>query len=252
MADLVSRYLDPQSYVVVNGAVAETTALLNHRWGHIFFTGGGKIGKIIASIAAQNLTPVTLELGGKSPVVIDDNCDLELAAKRTLFGKSQNSGQVRSSSPKPPGYSVPDSSHVFQLCVSPDHVYVPRRVVGAFKEAVKKAYATFFPDSALHPDAQWGKIVNPSHHSRLKGILERTQGEILVGGQMEGDRRIAPTVVAGVKPNDSLMEEYVTLHSRVCKLLITCDPAEKFSGPCCPSLKWRMWTKLFVSFPISM
>jgi len=188
MQILVAKYLDAEAYTVVLGAVEETTNLISRRWGHIFFTGGGKVGRIIAGKAAQTLTPVTLELGGKSPVVIDEGCDLDLAARRTLYGKSQNSGQ---------------------LCVSPDHVYVPRSIAPAFKESVKKAYAEFFPDTALHPEAQWGKIVNPLHHSRVKGILDRTQGEILVGGHVDGDKRIAPTVLTGVKHDDSLMEEEI-------------------------------------------
>ena len=82
------------AFIVVNGAAAETTALLAYRWDHIFFTGGGKIGKIVATAAAQKLTPVTLELGGKNPVIVAEDCDPELAAKRVLRSKSQNSGQV--------------------------------------------------------------------------------------------------------------------------------------------------------------
>lgn len=93
---LVAQYLDPEAYAVVNGAITETSALLENRWDHIFFTGGGSIGKIIATAAAKNLTSITLELGGKSPVVIDDGCDLQLAAKRIMYGKTQNTGQVSS------------------------------------------------------------------------------------------------------------------------------------------------------------
>ncbi|KAH8102233.1 Aldehyde/histidinol dehydrogenase [Cristinia sonorae] len=188
MKTLVEKYLDPEAYILVNGAIPETNALLKHRWDHIFFTGGTKIGKVIATVAAQNLTPVTLELGGKSPVIIDDGADLQLAAKRTLWGKSLNSGQ---------------------LCVSPDHVYVPRHLVGEFKEAVKKAYAELYPEPALSTETGWGKIVNPTHHSRVKKILEQSQGEILLGGEIDGDKRIAPTVVAGVKPDDALMQEEI-------------------------------------------
>lgn len=94
MATLVAKYLDTTAYTVVQGAVQETEALLAHRWAHIFFTGSARVGRIIATKAGEHLTPVTLELGGKSPVVIDEGCDLELAAKRILFGKVQNSGQV--------------------------------------------------------------------------------------------------------------------------------------------------------------
>lgn len=95
IARLVPRYLDPEAYAVVNGAIDETRALLDVRWSHIFFTGSGKVGRIVAAAAAKFTTPLTLELGGKSPVIIAPDCDLELAAKRLLFGKLQNSGQVR-------------------------------------------------------------------------------------------------------------------------------------------------------------
>lgn len=95
MASLVSKYLDSQAYVVVQGAVAQATALLDLPWGHIFYTGGIRTARRIAAAAAQFVTPLTLELGGKDPVIIDPDCDIELAAKRTLYGKVHNSGQVR-------------------------------------------------------------------------------------------------------------------------------------------------------------
>ena len=94
MAALVAKYLDPAAYAVVNGAVEETQALLNLRWDHILFTGGISVGKVVAAAAARHLTPVTLELGGKSPVFVDATADLALAAKRIMFGKILVSGQV--------------------------------------------------------------------------------------------------------------------------------------------------------------
>lgn len=94
MAKLIPQYLDPDAYIVVNGAAQETSALLAHQWDYIFFTGAGKIGKIIAIVAAQKLTPVALELGGKSPVIVAEDCDIESATERILWGKTQNSGQV--------------------------------------------------------------------------------------------------------------------------------------------------------------
>lgn len=95
MAELVPKYLDTEAYGVVNGAVDEIKALLDLQWGHIFFTGSTRIGRIIAAAAAKYTTPLTLELGGKSPVIISPDYDLELAAKRVLYGKVQNVGQVR-------------------------------------------------------------------------------------------------------------------------------------------------------------
>lgn len=94
MSSLVAKYLDPAAYVVVQGGPDVATALLDLRWDHIFFTGSGRIGRIVAAAAAKHVTPVTLELGGKCPVVIDVDCDLDLAAKRTLYGKIQNAGRV--------------------------------------------------------------------------------------------------------------------------------------------------------------
>lgn len=94
IAKLVPKYLDPAAYAVVNGSVAESSALLELRWDHIFFTGGTRVGQIVAAAAAKHITPITLELGGKSPVIIDTDCDIDLAAKRVLFGKLQNMGQV--------------------------------------------------------------------------------------------------------------------------------------------------------------
>jgi len=184
---ILAQYLDPEAYVAVNGAIQETNALLAFRWDHIFFTGGGKIGKIVATIAAQKLTPITLELGGKCPVIVAEDCDLDLAAKRILWGKSQNAGQ---------------------LCVSADHVYVVRSIAPAFKDALQKAHATFFPKSPLDPEMTWGKMINPAHHARVKDLLDRTQGTIVLGGDVD-EERIAPTIVSDVQPGDSLMEEEI-------------------------------------------
>lgn len=95
LADLFPKYLDTDAYAIVNGAVPETERLLEFKWDHIFFTGSARVGRIIAVAAAKQLTPVTLELGGKSPVFIDaNNTDLEIAARRVLWGKIQNAGQA--------------------------------------------------------------------------------------------------------------------------------------------------------------
>ncbi|KAI0944972.1 hypothetical protein AcV7_001631 [Taiwanofungus camphoratus] len=186
LADLLPKYLDPEAYAFVNGAVPETTHLLDLRWDHILFTGSGKTGRIVATAASKHVTPVTLELGGKSPVVIDGDFDLEVAARRVLYGKLQNSGQ---------------------LCVSPDHVYVPRDKLDEFISALLKTYEEFWPKGPFDKDSCWGKIVNPAHHARLKELLARTKGEIVIGGYFDGDKRIAPTIIKNVKPDDALMED---------------------------------------------
>ncbi|OBZ77611.1 Aldehyde dehydrogenase family 3 member B1 [Grifola frondosa] len=158
-------------------------------WAHILFTGSITVGRIVAAAAAKFVTPMTLELGGKSPVIIDpDFDDLDLAAKRILHGRLQNSGQ---------------------LCVSPDYVLVPRQKVDAFVASLRKAHDTFLPDGPFHENAQLSKIINRSHHARLLGLLERTKGEIVLGGQHDGDRRLAPTVVKNVQLDDALMENEI-------------------------------------------
>lgn len=95
IADLLPKYLDPSTYRIVNGAVPESLKLLELQWDHIFYTGNGRVARIIASAAAKYLTPLALELGGKSPVLVDSAYDMDLAAKRILWGKCNNAGQVR-------------------------------------------------------------------------------------------------------------------------------------------------------------
>jgi aldehyde dehydrogenase (NAD+) len=96
LADLLPKYLDARAYAVVQGAPPETTRLLELRWDHIFYTGSTRVGRIVAAAAARHLTPCTLELGGKCPVVVDPDVDLDVAARRILYGKQANAGQVRS------------------------------------------------------------------------------------------------------------------------------------------------------------
>lgn len=210
---LVSKYLDPDAYVVVNGAVPETRALLDVSWAHIFFTGGLKIGRIIATAAAKFVTPVTLELGGKSPVIISPDYDLELAAKRLLYGKVQNVGQVSVPLILP---SCAADRRPVQLCVSPDYVLVPRSISRAFQDALKKVYASFFPTNPLADDSKWGKLINEPHFRRVQSLIEQTRGDIILGGKADDKLRIALTIVAGVKLDDPLMEEYVISASDCC------------------------------------
>lgn len=116
LAELVPKYLDQDLVRVVNGSIPETTKLLELQWDHILYTGSGRVGKIVAAAAAKHLTPVTLELGGKSPVVIDPNCDLETAARRILWGKVANAGQT---------------------CVAPDYILIPKDFQDTFADALK-------------------------------------------------------------------------------------------------------------------
>ncbi|KAJ7733163.1 Aldehyde/histidinol dehydrogenase [Mycena metata] len=191
LAELFPKYLDQTAYRIVNGAGAEATALLNLKWDHIFFTGSKAVGGIVAAAAVKNVTPVTLELGSKSPVFIDaENTDLELAAKRILWGKQQNAGQI---------------------CVAPDYILVPRGHQDATVEAFKKAYQSLWPhpQGALDPLSEMGAILNSTHHARLMKLLGRTKGTLVHGGNTEGTRRIEPALVANVTLDDALMESEI-------------------------------------------
>ncbi|KAL1743347.1 Aldehyde/histidinol dehydrogenase [Schizophyllum fasciatum] len=189
-AELFPKYLDSDAYAVVNGGIAETARLLDLKFGSIElplttdFAGSTHVGRIVAAAAAKQLTPVTLELGGKSPVFIDaENTDLELAAKRALWGRQINAGQ---------------------LCVSPDYILVPRKHQDAFVAAIKKAYDQFYPGGPLQSSSTLTGV-HPSARDRLKGLIASTQGEIVAGGK-ESDGKLEPTVVKNVSVNDALMQ----------------------------------------------
>ncbi|KAJ3900028.1 aldehyde dehydrogenase [Lentinula edodes] len=184
LQQLIPKYLDQDAVRVVCGGVQEVTKVLEQKWDHIFYTGNGTVARIIAAAAAKHLTPLTLELGGKSPVIIDPEYDMELAARRVLWGKINNCGQV---------------------CVSPDYALVTPSTTASFVENLKKAYASFYPDGSLKSDS-YARVINMQHFNRIKSLLERTQGKVLMGGGMdEKERRIEPTVVL-VKPGDVLLE----------------------------------------------
>ncbi|KAL0069664.1 Hexadecenal dehydrogenase [Marasmius tenuissimus] len=190
MAEVVHKYLDTSLVRVVNGAIPETTRLLEKPWGHILYTGGGRVAKIISAAAAKTLSPVSLELGGKSPVFIDPACDLKVAARRILWGKIANAGQT---------------------CVAPDYIMVTEdfqdRVVQAFKEV----YAEFYPTAdGPKADGAYSRIINPQALNRINGLLRNSGGEIVLGGDVdEASKYISPTVVKNVKPSDSLMSEEI-------------------------------------------
>ncbi|KII92978.1 hypothetical protein PLICRDRAFT_155932 [Plicaturopsis crispa FD-325 SS-3] len=187
LAELFPKYLDTFAFAIVNGGVPETTRLLEMQWDHIFYTGNGRVARIVAAAAAKDLTPTTLELGGKSPVIIDPAYNMHIAAKRILWGKVNNAGQI---------------------CVAPDYVLISRSKQDEFVAALKTNYDSFFPDGALG-SASYGRIVNPIHHARLKSLLDRTKGTVVLGGAVTGSVGFEPTVVKDVRSGDSLMEEEI-------------------------------------------
>lgn len=175
--------LDPACYSVVQGGVAETQALLSERWDKIFFTGGAGVGRIIAKAAAPHLTPVVLELGGINPAIVTKNADPRLVARRMLWGKLLNAGQV---------------------CTSQNYLLVEKSLVDKVVLEFKKAYKEFYPKGAKDsPD--YARIINDSHFQRMKAMLDNTKGQILMGGTMdEKTRFIEPTVVKVDSVDDSL------------------------------------------------
>ncbi|KAF7425984.1 hypothetical protein PC9H_008346 [Pleurotus ostreatus] len=190
LAELVPKYLDQDLVRVVNGSIPETTKLLELQWDHILYTGSGRVGKIVAAAAAKHLTPVTLELGGKSPVVIDPNCDLETAARRILWGKVANAGQT---------------------CVAPDYILVPRDFQDTFADALKNTYDKFYPESAKPSvSGAYARLITPQAFTRVNALLKGTKGTVVFGGETdEATKYIQPTVVKDVQPDDTLMSEEI-------------------------------------------
>jgi aldehyde dehydrogenase (NAD+) len=186
MARLVPQYLDTSVVQVVEGGVAETQALLAQKFDHILFTGGGTVGKIVMEAAAKHLTPVTLELGGKSPCIVDRDADLDVAARRIAWGKFFNTGQT---------------------CIAPDYLLVQKDVEAPLLEKIKAAIARFYGDEPKKsPD--YGRIINARHHARLVGLLG--DGEVVTGGQHDvSERYIAPTVLKDVKPESKVMADEI-------------------------------------------
>ncbi|MFH9401231.1 aldehyde dehydrogenase family protein [Streptomyces sp. NPDC017638] len=186
LAELIPAYLDRDAVAVVEGGVPETTALLAERFDHIFYTGNGTVGRIVMRAAAEHLTPVTLELGGKSPVFVDRGTDPEVVADRLARGKFLNAGQT---------------------CVAPDYVLTDPETAPALEAALARAVEKLFgADPARSPE--YGRLVNERHFDRLSGLLG--SGRVVVGGV--GDRAakyLAPTVLADVDPGSPVMREEI-------------------------------------------
>jgi len=161
-------------------------ALLDLHFDHIFFTGSTRVGKIVMEKAAKHLTPVTLELGGKSPCIVDRNVPIELTARRIVWGKFLNAGQT---------------------CVAPDYVLVHEDDKLALVEAMRKHIKKFYgKDPSKSKD--FGRIINQQHFDRLAGLLEGSR--VAIGGQNDREQRfIAPTVISPVSWNDPIMQDEI-------------------------------------------
>ncbi|MFJ9607649.1 aldehyde dehydrogenase family protein [Kitasatospora sp. NPDC101176] len=182
IARLLPRYLDPEAVAVVEGAVPETTALLEQRFDHIFYTGNGAVGRIVMTAAARHLTPVTLELGGKSPVVVEPGVDLAVTAQRIARGKFLNAGQT---------------------CVAPDYVLAVGDTAAELEARLAEAVRELFGEDPA-ADPGYGRIVNERHFDRLTALLG--DGRTVTGGTHDrASRYLAPTVLADVDPEAPAM-----------------------------------------------
>ena len=184
MAQMISDVFNPEYITCIEGGVPETTELLKERFDYLLFTGGTEIGRIIYQAAAKHLTPVTLELGGKSPTVVDEKVNLKIAAKRIVWGKFLNAGQT---------------------CIAPDHIYVHNSRKPEFIELVKKYIGEFWADAKSSKDL--GRIISDRHFERLSRMIT---GDVVVGGDTEASSKfISPTVIDNVTPDHPSMKEEI-------------------------------------------
>jgi len=191
IAEIIADIFDSRYVCAVEGGVEESNALLTNKFDHIFFTGSPNVGKIVMSAAAKHLTPVTLELGGKSPTIVNKDCKLDQAVKRILSGRFLNAGQT---------------------CIAPDHVYVHQDIKEAFlKEAfLKKAKETILSWYGESPidSKDLSRIINNRHFNRIKGLIKKEN--IVVGGQTdENEKFIAPTLLNDISIDDDIMQQEI-------------------------------------------
>ena len=185
LKDMFDSEFDERLVKVFEGGHEANTQLLEIRWDHIFFTGSPNVGKVVMQAAAKNLTPVTLELGGKSPCIVDGTTSLRTAAVRLAWGKFLNAGQT---------------------CVAPDYLLIDRKYKDAFIEELRKTADRLYPGGCKNRDL--GKIINRKHFDRLSCLLEGQK--IVYGGEKdEKTLKIAPTILDDVSPESPVMNEEI-------------------------------------------
>ncbi|XP_003798352.1 aldehyde dehydrogenase family 3 member B1 [Otolemur garnettii] len=186
LAEVLPRYLDQSCFAVVLGGPQETGQLLEHKFDYIFFTGSPRVGRIVMTAAAKHLTPVTLELGGKNPCYIDDNCDPQTVANRVAWFRYFNAGQT---------------------CVAPDYILCSPETQERLLPALQSAITRFYGDDP-QSSPNLGRIINQKHFQRLQALLGC--GRIAIGGQSdESERYIAPTVLVDVQATELVMQEEI-------------------------------------------
>ena len=184
MAQLINENFDAKFLYVVEGGVEETTAILKLRFDKIFFTGSPRVGKIVYKAAAEHLTPVTLELGGKSPAFVTEKADLKIAARRIVWGKFINAGQT---------------------CVAPDYLYIAENIKEKFlKVLIDEIKKRNYTDNVDH----YCKIINERNFDRLEKMIDREK--VVFGGETNREKRyISPTVLDHVTWDDAVMQEEI-------------------------------------------
>lgn len=183
----LSKYIDNDSLAIIEGGVAETNALLSEKFDHIFYTGNGNVGRIVMTAAAKNLTPVTLELGGKSPCIVDQYTNLDVAARRIVWGKFSNAGQT---------------------CIAPDYILAHESIENELLEKMKNTIYAFYGENPK-TSIDYGRIINTNHYQRLMKLLAGS-GDIYIGGiGDEKERYIAPTILRNVPTDAPVMAEEI-------------------------------------------
>ncbi|XP_075857798.1 aldehyde dehydrogenase family 3 member B1 isoform X1 [Microcebus murinus] len=186
LAEVLPRYLDQSCFAVVLGGPQEMGQLLEHRFDYIFFTGSPRVGRIVMTAAAKHLTPVTLELGGKNPCYVDDNCDPQTVANRVAWFRYFNAGQT---------------------CVAPDYILCSPETQERLLPALQSAITRFYGDDP-QSSPNLGRIINQKQFQRLRALLGC--GRVAIGGQSdESQRYIAPTVLVDVRETEPVMQEEI-------------------------------------------
>lgn len=186
IAQMIPKYLDSECFRVIEGGAKETSELLRQKFDYVFYTGSGRVGRIVHQACNENLTPCTLELGGKSPCYIDSTADITIATKRILWGKFINAGQT---------------------CIAPDYLLCSKQVQKQFLEEasniLKEWYGANPKDS---PDLC--RIINQSHFQRLSAMIKGAN--VAIGGETDSQEKyIAPTILVDVNPDDPVMQDEI-------------------------------------------
>ncbi|PKE62425.1 aldehyde dehydrogenase [Macrococcoides caseolyticum] len=186
--EILEEVFPPDYVKVVQGEKEVMSQLLDERFDYIFFTGSTKVGQIVYEKASKHLTPVTLELGGKSPVIIDDTANLKVAAERIAFGKFMNAGQT---------------------CVAPDYILIDNEIKMKFVEALQATIQEFY-GAQIEQSEDFGRIVNDNHFNRLVNIIEDSRQQVIYGGESNADELfVAPTIILDPELSDSVMQQEI-------------------------------------------